>query len=103
MGARKYVWRLRLGGLSVSRNPGQGNFGPPDPKEFYAHLPPKTTRQYVPAVRNLDGRVVAIGRVTLQRNLAEIDCASRQVDDQVPVFVAFRDIPHWTPIEELRA
>jgi hypothetical protein len=60
----------------------------------------ETRRQYVAAYRAPNGNVIGIGEITGWRKGAERDAeAMRSVEDQTEVFVAYRDLPAWQPIE----
>lgn len=60
----------------------------------------RTIRQYVPAYRADNGNVIPIGSTTVSAHFAEIEAESlRSPEDETEVFVAYRDLPVWQPVE----
>ena len=60
----------------------------------------RTIRQYVPAYRADNGNVIPIGSTTVSAHFAEIEAESlRSPEDETEVFVAYRDLPVWQPLD----
>ncbi len=61
---------------------------------------PRTIRQYVPAYRADNGNIIAIGSTTVSAHFAEHEAEElRSLEDRTQVFVAYRDLPMWLPVE----
>lgn len=61
----------------------------------------ETRRQYVPAYRAPNGRVIGIGEITAWREGAERDAKElSSPGDETEVFVAYRDLPAWQQVEK---
>jgi hypothetical protein len=57
-----------------------------------------TRRMYVAAYRAENGNVIAMTPPNCVRRFAEADAESmRSPEDQTEVFVAYQDVPDWTP------